>query len=507
MYYRFTEGARRSLEYAAAVAAQAGERETQPQHLLHAIIEDESCGAEILETLGLDVDLFLRTFAIERVVDRNATSRDIRHSQQVEQALDCACSQARLADRHTELGTEHLLFGLAAGDSSVAPFLRTYQVTADTIAPFLIGQSGLEQAPIPVDCSLEVSEQPKSGRADVIRVIDAAANRAREAIRVVEDFVRFTLDDAHLSGLLKGLRHRLAEALSVLDTRELVSARDTAADVGTAITTESESRRRSSRDVLCANFKRLQEATRTLEEFTKILDPSLAGRLEQLRYEAYTLEKAALTTAFPRFNLESRRLYLLVSAEASPRSLEQLILESTSAGVDIVQLREKGKSDRELLQVACRVREWTRSTGALFIMNDRPDLALLSEADGVHVGQDELGVREARRVLGPDRLVGVSTHTIEQARQAVLDGADYVGVGPVFASQTKSFEALAGLDFVRQVADEITLPWFAIGGIDLANVRQAVEAGAGRVAVSSAVCRAEKPGEAARTLASFLSAD
>ena len=507
MSHTFTEGARRTLEYAAVLAARSGERETQPKHLLLSIIEDESHGAEILKTLGLDVDLFLRTFAIERVVDRNATSRDVRHSQQVEQVIDSACSQARLDGRHAELGTEHLLFGLAAADTSVVPFLRMCQVTPETIAPFLVEQSGLEQARIPVDCSLEASDQTKSGRTDVVRVIDAAANRAREAIRVVEDFVRFTLDDAHLSGLLKGLRHRLAEVLSVLDTRELVSARDTAADVGTSITTESESQRRSPRDVLCANFKRLQEATRTLEEFTKILDPSLAGRLEQLRYETYTLEKAVLTTAFPKCDLENRKLYLLVSAEASQRSLEQLVLESTSAGVDIVQLREKERSDRELLHVARRVREWTRSTGALFIMNDRPDLALLSEADGVHVGQDELGVRETRRVLGPDRLVGVSTHTIEQARQAVRDGADYIGVGPVFASRTKSFDALAGLDFVRQVAEEITLPWYAIGGIDLQNVRQAVEAGAARVAVSSAVCRAEKPGEAARRLASLLSAD
>ena len=129
-------------------------------------------------------------------------------------------------------------------------------------------------------------------------------------------------------------------------------------------------------------------------------------------------------------------------------------------------------------------------------MNDRPDLAVLAEADGVHIGQDELSVREARRIVGPHRLVGVSTHTIEQARQAVLDGADYLGVGPCFATSTKSFNQLAGLDFVRQVAAEITLPWFAIGGISPANITAVRAAGASRVAVSSAICSSPTPGRA-----------
>ena len=133
-------------------------------------------------------------------------------------------------------------------------------------------------------------------------------------------------------------------------------------------------------------------------------------------------------------------------------------------------------------------------------MNDRPDLAVLAEADGVHVGQDELSVREARRIVGPQRLVGVSTHTLEQARQAVLDGADYLGVGPCFATSTKSFDQLAGLDFVRQVAAEITLPWFAIGGISLANIAAVRAAGASRVAVSGAICSSPTPGTAAADL-------
>jgi thiamine-phosphate pyrophosphorylase len=129
----------------------------------------------------------------------------------------------------------------------------------------------------------------------------------------------------------------------------------------------------------------------------------------------------------------------------------------------------------------------------LFILNDRPDIARLAEADGIHIGQDDLPVKEARRILGPDGLIGVSTHNLGQVRQAILDGASYIGVGPVFPSGTKEFEDLAGLELVRQVAGETTLPVFVIGGINPQNIGQALAAGARRVAVSQAICQAKEP--------------
>jgi thiamine-phosphate pyrophosphorylase len=137
-------------------------------------------------------------------------------------------------------------------------------------------------------------------------------------------------------------------------------------------------------------------------------------------------------------------------------------------------------------------------------MNDRPDLAVLADADGVHVGQDELGVRDARRIVGPARLVGVSTHNLEQVEQAVLDGADYIGVGPVFPSGTKSFADFPGLDFVRKATAATRLPAFAIGGITENNVAAVRAAGAERIAVSGALCGAEDPAAAARGLRSAV---
>ncbi|HEV7225806.1 MAG TPA: thiamine phosphate synthase, partial [Pirellulales bacterium] len=152
------------------------------------------------------------------------------------------------------------------------------------------------------------------------------------------------------------------------------------------------------------------------------------------------------------------------------------------------------------------LRELTQATGASFIMNDRADLAALAGADGVHVGQDELSVAEARAIVGSAALVGVSTHSLAQARQAVLDGADYLGVGPTFTSATKHFEAaqLTGLDLLRAIAAEIRLPAFAIGGIDRNNLGEVIAAGFSRIAVSGAVAAAADPvlaaGELLKTL-------
>ena len=163
------------------------------------------------------------------------------------------------------------------------------------------------------------------------------------------------------------------------------------------------------------------------------------------------------------------------------------------AGVDVIQLRDKQLADRHLLERARRLRELTRSSPTLFVMNDRPDLANLADADGVHVGQDELAVDDARSIAGPELLVGVSTHSVAQARQAVLDGADYIGVGPTFPSTTKHFETFTGLDLLRQVSSEANLPTFAIGGINLDNLAAVLATGCRRVAVSGAVQTADEP--------------
>jgi thiamine-phosphate pyrophosphorylase len=337
-------------------------------------------------------------------------------------------------------------------------------------------------------------------RMGTARILDAAANRAREALRVLEDYQRFVLNDAILSGELKTLRHDLARSLAELPSNLLLAARETLRDVGTTLSTPGEKKRHSLAEVVQANFKRLQEALRSLEEYGKLHDARLGRELERLRYRCYTLERALVRGHSARQRLADARLYLLVTGSACAAAIDWTIQEAAQGGVSVVQLREKDLPDRALLERAHRVRHCTHEAGVLFIVNDRPDIARLVEADGVHVGQDELPIHEVRLIVGPDALVGVSTHNMDQVRQAILDGADYIGVGPTFPSGTKEFAEYPGLDFVRQAMAATSLPAFVIGGVNHKTLPAAVAAGARRAAVSQAICQAGDPRRAAAEL-------
>ena len=204
-----------------------------------------------------------------------------------------------------------------------------------------------------------------------------------------------------------------------------------------------------------------------------------------------------------RERLSRARLYFVTDVRPG---LEKLLAAALSGGVDMVQLRDKGASDSELLRAAEVFRRLCDEHGALFWLNDRPDLARECGADGVHVGQDDMPVAEARRIAGDDVLVGLSTHSPEQLHAAVADGAaDQLSVGPVWETPTKEGRPAAGLDYVRHAARVAgDRPWFAIGGIDLDNVREVTDAGASRVVVVRAIRDADDPRAAARALRAAL---
>lgn len=347
-------------------------------------------------------------------------------------------------------------------------------------------------------------EESRNSAAAVIRLLDASLNRASEGARVVEDYARFVLDDPYLTRLAKTLRHGVAAAGAPIRSDQRLAVRDTRTDVGAVITTPSETQREDAWRVCLASLHRLQEALRSLEEYAKTASAASAAEFERLRYDAYTLAKALGAAERSRERLTGCQLYVLIACGDSAEGFETRIESLCEAGVDALQLRDKRAYDRTLADRARRMVAVTRRHGVISIVNDRPDLAAIAQADGVHVGQEELTVADARRVVGPDALIGVSTHSIDQAREAVLDGADYLGVGPTFPTPTKQFDAFPGVDFVRAVVEEISLPSFAIGGIGANNLAAVLEAGTPRVAVSSAVTDAPDPAAAVRELKSLL---
>lgn len=536
MQRSFTESGRRALKRAASLARRDASDAVEPLHLLWALILEESRAAELLQRHGIARAAIPDALCGDQPDIEDTTDEPPALSVDMTGVIAEARARVRRAPGG-EINTEHLLWGLTAVQTPASELLAAHGLRGDAIPG---GDSGDPQGePLPVDFEIawESKQAPgeearllnpqfdvdagsesqigqcrsspeKAGllRGDVWRTLDAAANRAREGLRVVEDFTRFHLNDGHLSRLLKECRH----ALQFPDDAKFagIAMRDTPGDVGTGISTPSEAARQSPADVAAANLKRVQEAVRSLEEFGKCIAPEFAARCEAIRYRLYTLEKAILTTAAARQRLEGRRLYLLLTRDLCRQDPQTVLREAVASGVDVIQIREKSLPDRELLRWCRRIKQILTETpnpqSPLLIVNDRPDIAVLCDADGVHVGQDELSAAEARRIVGPERLVGVSTHSIDQARQAVLDGADYLGVGPVFASQTKSFEHFAGLEFVREAAVEIALPWFAIGGIDARNLPQVKDAGATRVAVSGAICQADDVADATAELRAQL---
>jgi thiamine-phosphate pyrophosphorylase len=496
-----TPAAARALEAGLARALAGGAAGVEPGHVLLGLLDEDEGRAYLLAAAaGLDAA------AYRRAHDRApAGPPPAGASLPLHPLARSALTQARWLSRdvagEATVAGEFLLVALLRTDEGLrraleAHGLRFAELEAAVVPP--------PAPPLPMDEPLELTGPPAG--MDLARVVDAAANRAREALRAAEDYCRFVLNDAFLTGELKAMRHGLAAALAGLAPRALLAARDTGRDVGTALTAPAEAERTSLLNVARANLKRLQEALRSLEEFAKVDDPERGRALEALRYRSYSVEKAVVLGASARERLCDARLYVLLTGSQCARSLEWTLKEAAAGGAAAVQLREKNLGDRELLERARQVRRWARQAGVLFILNDRPDLARLAEADGVHLGQDDLPVKEARRILGPDALVGVSTHDLGQLRQAVLDGASYVGVGPVFPSGSKAFASFPGPAFVRQAAEETTLPAFAIGGINLDTVAEAAAAGARRMAVGQAVAAAESPRAAAAELLRLLAA-
>jgi thiamine-phosphate pyrophosphorylase len=343
---------------------------------------------------------------------------------------------------------------------------------------------------------------------NVLRILDANANRAREALRVMEEAARFLLDDAELVEGLKSLRHDLAGALA--SVAGLEANRDTPGDVGTTIKTAREATRESAAEVAIAAGKRLSEALRALEEYGKTLgEPAggLAARVEALRYRGYGLEQRLSLSMGSGARKQWRVCVLISESLCAGRDWLGVAKEAVEAGADCVQLREKALESSELLARTRRLVEACHPRGASVIVNDRADIALLGGADGVHVGQSDLPCAEVRRLVGRQLLVGVSTSKLAEAQQALRDGADYCGVGPMFHTTTKHKEHIVGPDYLRQFIAWGKLPHLAIGGVTAGNAGDLAAAGARGVAVSSAVCGSGDPAGTVRALLDALAVD
>lgn len=332
----------------------------------------------------------------------------------------------------------------------------------------------------------------------IARILDANLDRSREGLRIIEEWCRFGLNHSQLAQSCKEMRQELAQ----WHTADLRLARDTPADVGTSLSHPQEETRSSLENLLQANLCRVQEALRVLEEYGKLYNPLMGESFKQLRYQVYAIE-SQLLAAHRLQQLKAARLYLVTSPS---ENLFATVEASLKGGLTLVQYRDKNTDDLIRFQNAQRLCQLCHDYGALFLVNDRVDLALAVNADGIHLGQQDLPIAIARQILGPNRIIGRSTTNPQEMAKAIAEGADYIGVGPVYETPTKVGKAAAGLGYVSYAATNSPVPWFAIGGIDQTNLQDVLKAGAKQVAVVREIMLSPNPTEATQDLLAQLQA-
>ena len=342
----------------------------------------------------------------------------------------------------------------------------------------------------------------------VYRVLDANFDRLREGLRVLEEVARFLLDHGALTERLKRLRHDLSAIEAGLEYAGL-SARAAATDVGAPLALPTETKRLGLAELVQANAKRVQEALRALEEFGKL--EAMAGRVDseklgRARFQAYELERELVDLVLRREKVQAiQGLYAIVDRQAlrdrDPVAVTEQII---AGGAQVVQWRDKVSDKGAVLSTARALKEVCQRANALFIVNDHADVTILCGADGVHVGQKDLPVAELRRMLPVGMLIGCSANNLPEALKAQADGADYLGVGTIYATGTKADTRPAGLEVLRAIKEAVSIPVVAIGGISHDNIGEVMQTGVDGAAVISALLGAEDVAEATRRMVALM---
>ena len=335
----------------------------------------------------------------------------------------------------------------------------------------------------------------------IAQLIDANLDRAREGLRVLEDWCRYSHETNEIVITLKNWRQELASHHHDFYRQ----SRATFTDKGLGLIHPAQQKRNSIEKIIIANSSRAQEALRVLEEYCRCNDPDLATSAAKIRYGTYQLEITLLNLVLNssrRKILNSSFLYLITSEH---ENLYNIVTESLQSGIRIIQYRCKKTDDKSQYFQAKKLAKLCKKFNSLFIINDRIDLALAVNADGVHLGQDDMPVLIARRLLGKDKLIGKSTHSIRQIKEAEEEGCDYIGAGPIFSSSTKDSLNPLGIVYAKEALKTTRLPWFAIGGINNSNISELRSIGVNRFAMSGTLMNSDCPASEVNKILKMIS--
>ena len=327
----------------------------------------------------------------------------------------------------------------------------------------------------------------------IAQIIDANLDRAREGLRVLEDWARFALGRKDLVKIFKNFRQNLGKH----HLKEYKESRNFVSDKCAGLSHPEQFKRNNVSSIISSNAARVQEALRVIEEFSRDHNQNLCNISSEIRYEIYNLEIELLEAQSNyslRKILNENDLYFIT---LDNENLFEKIKNILEGGVKIIQLRFKKGKDSDNLKFAIKVRELCDDFGALFLINDRVDIALACKADGVHLGQDDMDIKSARNILGFSRIIGISASNEWDIKKAIKDGCDYLGIGPVFATTTKKEKVPLGIDTLKSLTKDISIPWFAIGGIKQENIDLLKKNNIRKIAIISDLINSKNPKEKA----------
>jgi thiamine-phosphate pyrophosphorylase len=318
------------------------------------------------------------------------------------------------------------------------------------------------------------------------RIADVNVNRLDESLKFIEDFVRFTLEHTTSLRKVRALRNMFLQVKKRLRDQRITAFRRSREDLGRNGHFDV-NQRDTDEDLILANLSRAKESARTLEEVLKQDNFSLSKQCKRIRFGLYDIESSIMEHLDRRF--DPRIQVILDEQYLVKKNVGALVRMLESHGATMFQLRISTLPDKRFYRYGIAVKTALRKRRTKFIVNDRIDIALACRADGVHLGQKDIPVRVARRMLGRNMIIGASARTVAQACAAERQGADYVGVGSLFSTMTKTDARLTNFRTLRQICKQVTIPVIGVGGITDKNYKSVLRAGAAGIAVASYVLK------------------
>ena len=346
-----------------------------------------------------------------------------------------------------------------------------------------------------------LNPNPKPEDFRIFQIIDANLDRAREGLRVIEDWARFGLGEENFVNRIKNFRQILGKNHLEIYKK----SRNYSEDQCKGLTHIEQIKRKTPEQIISSNSARVQEALRVIEEFSRLHNNELSNIVSEIRYEVYTLEIELLRLSKRKKSgeiIKENDLYVITDQR---ENLLEKIEEILIAGVKIIQHRFKKGTDKDHLEEAIKIKNLCKRHNSLFIINDRIDIALASDADGIHLGKDDLELKTARKLLGHSKIIGISANNETDISNALKDGCDYLGIGPVFETSTKKNKKPIGIEKIKILTKDLNIPWFAIGGITTTNISYLKSYGFKKVALVSQLMNSENPKEEAIMILKELS--